>query len=313
MSTPPPQSNDPFGTPDAEQVARNEAQRRAREEQAARDYAEYMRQQQAAQHGAAPQGPAQQQWGQQQWSSQNWQGQNQPGYPAYPGQPGYSPYPGYGYQVQPKAPGTATAAMIFGILSFVLFPPLGIVALILAISARRKIKRTGSQGKGPATAGLILGSLSTAFTVIGLGALIVAVSLVMPANVNVSEPKTIDTRRADIGHCLGVLPETNNDLQYSLVPCDDPHAAEIINIRSYYEYPTTDAQVRDEVLQCVNSSYPVPTELNRLGKENFDALAVLPTAEEWDSAAAADMHCLVTPKTGKLKGSLVEGTAELVP
>lgn len=322
MSTPPPPSNDPFGTPDPEQIARNEAQRRAREEQAARDYAEYARQQQAAQHGAFPQDPSQQQWGQQQWSSQGWQGQNQPpgspypnqpAYPTYPGQPAYPAHAGYGYPTQPPAPGTATAALIFGIISFVILPPLGIVALILGIRANKKIKRTGSAGKGPAIAGTVMGSISTAITVFAIVAIIIIVNIAKPVSVNVAEAKLIDTRRAQIGHCLEVLPETQDDLQYALVPCDEPHVAEIVNIRSSYVYPETETTTNAEVLRCVERSYGVMSSLRPMGMENFDAFGVLPTYQEWDTDLIADMHCLVTPKTGKLKGSITDGTAELVP
>ena len=92
-----------------------------------------------------------------------------PGYGQQPGhlpQPGYGPPPGYPAQAygQPAwGPGwprpTNTMAILAIVLAFV-FAPAG---LVLGIVARRQIRETGEEGDGLALAGIIIGSIATAF------------------------------------------------------------------------------------------------------------------------------------------------------
>jgi len=60
----------------------------------------------------------------------------------------------------PKSNGMAIAAMVCGIVGCIT-PGVGIVAIILAIVAKKQIVRTGEGGSGMATAGLVLGIIST--------------------------------------------------------------------------------------------------------------------------------------------------------
>ena len=90
---------------------------------------------------------------------------------AYPpgaaGQPGYGPGPypqppygyGYGYPVQP---GTNTMAILALVFAFIFAP----VAIVLGAMARKQIRRTGEQGWGLATAGLVCGIVFTVLSVI---------------------------------------------------------------------------------------------------------------------------------------------------
>lgn len=293
MSTP--DNPNPFATPDPQQLARN-----IEEQQRQQQYSE--QQQYAAQ---------------QQWTSQHWQGQNQPTYP--PGyQPQYlyqQPQPGqhpYVYQQQPPAPGTATAALVTGIVSvFAWF--LGIVAVITGILALRKIKRTGASGRGLALSGLIIGISTTTLTVAAVVGFIFLAVAVQPASVHVTEPQTIATHKAVTGHCLDVLPETASDLEYSLVPCADVHSAEIIQTRWMSSYPVTAADEFKLAERCYASSVAQRT-IEELGADNFELFFVLPKKSDWEEGLSSDdFHCLVTPTSGSLRGSLTDGTATLEP
>ena len=86
----------------------------------------------------------------------------QPSYdqPAY-GQPapGYGPPPGYAAQ---WARPTNTMAILALVMAFV-FAPAGIV---LGVLARKQIRQSGEQGDGLALAGIIIGSIATAFFVL---------------------------------------------------------------------------------------------------------------------------------------------------
>jgi hypothetical protein len=71
----------------------------------------------------------------------------------------------------------AIAALVCGIVQFC-FPPACFVAIVVGHKARRQIRRTGEDGYGLATAGLILGYCS-----LTLGLLALVIGLVMNAPV----------------------------------------------------------------------------------------------------------------------------------
>jgi len=84
-------------------------------------------------------------------------GPEQPGYgQPYGGQPGYGQagYPtqyagGYGYPVAPQTEGTATAALVIAIVGFFICAPVGgIVALIMANNAEKRIQASGGRLTG---------------------------------------------------------------------------------------------------------------------------------------------------------------------
>ncbi len=102
-------------------------------------------------------------------------GQQPPPPPPPPaGQP--EPAPAWGQQVPPPAPAQgdnqkAMWAMILGIISLVCCGLLtGIPAIILSTQAKREIALSGGlqSGAGMATAGLVLGIIGTAFSVLFL-------------------------------------------------------------------------------------------------------------------------------------------------
>ena len=89
-----------------------------------------------------------------------------PGF-VFPGTENLDPaeiFSGPGYTApRPRTDSGATAAMVWGLFSLV--PVVGIVAIILGISALRRLRRSYDAGEGMAWLGLILGS---AFTIIWL-------------------------------------------------------------------------------------------------------------------------------------------------
>jgi len=100
----------------------------------------------------------------------------QPGY----GQPGYG-QPGYGYPAAPQTEGTATAALVIAIVGFVtcLWPVAGIVALILANSATKRIEESGGRLSGLEQArwARIIGIVELALTAVGVVLLIILIAI----------------------------------------------------------------------------------------------------------------------------------------
>jgi hypothetical protein len=68
---------------------------------------------------------------------------------------------------QPPTNGLAVASLVFGIISWFMCPLVGgIVAIITGHVARSQIRRTGESGSGMAMAGLVLGYIHIAVTVV---------------------------------------------------------------------------------------------------------------------------------------------------
>lgn len=332
MSTPNP---DPFATPDAQQIARNEAERLQREQQAAeqraayarqqqQDYAQYQAAQRAAQYGApgaGGPGPGEPGAGgpgagaggpaQQQWASQQWQGQNP--YAQGPYGP-YSPHPGmppqYQANAESKSVGTAMGALILGIISLFI-APIGLVAVVLGMLALRTIKRTGAQGKGMAVTGTILGALTTVATIIGAVLMVMVFQAATPASLNVAKPTTVPTNKAQVGHCIDVIPQSSPNLKYTLVSCDEPHAAELFETQRAYREP--DGHPDTSVIRnCIARTSDLRDRIEELGDENIELFAVTPVLQDVSPFADEYVHCFVKPAEGKFVGSFWNDDLEIV-
>lgn len=79
--------------------------------------------------------------------------------PPQPGPYGYAPY---GYPYPPPRQPTNTLAILALVFAFVCAP----AAIVMGVIARRQIRRTGEQGQGMATAGLVMGIVFTVLSVI---------------------------------------------------------------------------------------------------------------------------------------------------
>ncbi len=328
-----PSQSNPFATPDSQQIAENEA---IRQQQEQADRAAY--EQNQAQWAAYYQ---QQQQQQAQWASQQWQGQvgsgqqtpyyqgaHQPG-TQQPGAQQHSPYAQQSPYAQPSpyasyqapqrgvTPPIAITSMVLGIISIILFQPLGIVAIILGIVGLRAIKRDNTKGRGFAVTGIITGSVGTALLAAIITGIVVLVSTTSPVDVNVTEHKTISAHRAKAGHCLETEPvPRDGKLEYSLVPCSEPHAVEIFSTPDTYHvpgYPVSSGGTKEVAARCLNRSAGTVAQLEEHGLENFKIFAAIPSEEDWSLADDRSVHCLVTPASGKMQGSLYARDLELVP
>jgi len=131
--------------------------------------------QQPGDYGQQPGGYGQQPGG----YGQQGGGYGQPGgypQPGYQGMPTWTGGPGY---ASARTNGLAVAALVCGVAQIVFLGPLvGIPAIILGHVARSRIRQTGEQGAGMALAGLILGYIGLALTVIFVIILIAVASSV---------------------------------------------------------------------------------------------------------------------------------------
>jgi hypothetical protein len=103
-------------------------------------------------------GPQQPQWQQPQWGQQ----------------------PPYQYQPGPQTPGSATAALVLGICGLLVCAPIcGPLAIVYGNKARREIDASGGRltGRGLGTAGLVMGWIATALTLLGVVAILIAIAV----------------------------------------------------------------------------------------------------------------------------------------
>lgn len=127
---------------------------------------------------SVPEQPPQYPYGQDQYGQQPY-GQQPGGYPAPP-PPQYGSYPGY--PTGPAAPqnGLGIAALVVAIVALLFFWSViggvigGIVAIILGVLARGRVKRGEATNGGVAMAGIVLGALAV---VVGLASIAIYVAL----------------------------------------------------------------------------------------------------------------------------------------
>jgi hypothetical protein len=194
--------------------------------------------------------------------------------------------------------GFAITSLILGILPVFA----GILGIVFGLIARHRIKRSGQQGKGLATAGVILGSL-------WLVGIIVAVA------VSVADQPTRDTAgvltsggdvpadRLQLHDCLTELPE-GVVRTVGVVPCDQPHLGEVYDV---FELPTGAFPGRAQVIR-LSEGHCVKTLAAYLGlragvDDGYAVRYLHPTASSW-ALGDHDSTCILTdPNRELLTGS----------
>lgn len=97
--------------------------------------------------------------------------------PPTPPGPGMTPPPPPIGGPSSRTNGTATAALVCGILSPICFGIFtGIPAIFLGIAGKKKAEQLGGEGRGQATAGLVLGIIGTILSIIGIIIFIISIA-----------------------------------------------------------------------------------------------------------------------------------------
>lgn len=136
----------------------------------------------------------------------------------------YDPDVYYAPGWQPPAPRTeplAVAAVATGLL-------LGPVGVGVGAAALARIRRDGTRGVGLAWAGIALGVAVTLTAVAVLVALFVGKAATAPLPTDVSEPRSAHARQLVLGNCLAELPDDGEVATVRVVPCADPHEAQVV-------------------------------------------------------------------------------------
>lgn len=136
----------------------------------------------------------------------------------------YDPDVYYAPGWQPAAPRTdplAVVALPTGLL-------LGPVGIAFGAAALARIRRHGTRGVGLAWTGIALGVASTLTALAVVVALLVGDAATEPVTADLGAPRTAHARQLVLGSCLAELPDDGPVASVTVVPCTDPHQAQVV-------------------------------------------------------------------------------------
>ncbi|UJP40842.1 DUF4190 domain-containing protein [Cellulomonas palmilytica] len=151
----------------------------------------------------------------------------------------------------------AVAALVVSLL-FWLWPTFGLLAVAFGITALRAVRANGTRGRGLAVAGIAVGAVGT-LVVLALGVgIAVAFERDRTIPTDVTEPVTTTVDRLGGGHCIRDLPADGPVSEVVVVPCSDPHEAEVrarVTVQGGSAWPGQ--QVVDELVEraCLDDEH----------------------------------------------------------
>lgn len=122
---------------------------------------------------------------------------------------------------------------------------------------------------------------------------------------DVDSARSAHARQLVTGSCLGELPASGEVDVVRVVPCAEPHAAQVITEYAFADgiaWPGQEAADARVAASCALSQ----TERDA----GVHALTWAPTRESWSRGDRLGL-CLATSDAGDLTGSLLDGTATL--
>lgn len=144
---------------------------------------------------------------------------------SHPASPhGYDPDVYYAPGWQPAAPRIEPLAVV-SLPTGLLLGPVGVG---IGAAALARIRRDGTRGTGLAWAGIALGVAVTLTAIAVVVALFVGRAATAPLPADVSEPRSAHARQLVLGNCLAELPDDGEVSSVRVVPCADPHEAQVV-------------------------------------------------------------------------------------
>lgn len=182
---------------------------------------------------------------------------------------------------------------------------LGPVAGVLGILALRRIRARGTRGRGLARIGVALGAVGTLVLVgVLLGTALTARTL-RPLAADVTAPLEAHARQLVTGSCLDPLPTGAEVDTVRVVPCRDPHAAQVVTEYAFEDAAVWPGQAAADARVAASCDL-TPAERDA----GVRAVAWAPTEESWGHGDRLGL-CLATTDAGRLIGSFLDGTVRL--
>lgn len=181
----------------------------------------------------------------------------------------------------------------------------GPVALVLAVLALRRIARRGTRGKGMAIAGAVLGAVTT----LALASTVVLVVLTglatRPLPADVDSARDAHAQQLVTGNCLDPLPADGQVDTVRVVPCTDPHAAQVVTTYEFADdslWPGQQVADSRVARSCVLDQAEVDAGVT--------AVTWAPTQQSWARGDRAGL-CLAVVEGGGVTGSFLDDTATI--
>jgi hypothetical protein len=215
-----------------------------------------------------------------------------------------TPHHGYDENVyyapgwQPDAPRTeplAVAALPTGLL-------LGPVGVGVGAAALARIRRHGTRGVGLAWAGIALGVAGTLAVLAVLLARVVGDAATEPLPSDVSAPQTAHARQLVLGTCLAELPDDGEVAAVRVVPCADPHEAQVV---ARTDFPVDAAWPGQDAADARVSRVCTPAVLSAdVDPAGIELVVWSPTADSWAEGDRTGLCVASTPVLAE--GSLID-------
>ncbi|PFG40174.1 hypothetical protein ATJ97_2695 [Georgenia soli] len=177
----------------------------------------------------------------------------------------------------------SVAALVTGVL------PTGPVAAALGVLGVRRTGRGRRPGRALAVTGLVLG---LAWTGVGVAA---GVSLLQGPGVDgdVPDPRGMASAHLRVGNCVRNLPAHGEVGRVSLVPCAEPHTAQVVHVGALERTPERPEDAQDEGRElCEEAAAATDTR-----GETVDVVTLVPTSGtapvvcllEWPTPVSTDL------------------------
>lgn len=207
--------------------------------------------------------------------------------------------PGWQPPAPPHEP-TAIAALVTGLLA------LGPAAVALGVAGLVRTRRAGTRGRGMAVAGVALGAFWT-LALVGVGvAVAMTVAQQRPLAADVDAPRDAHVQQLVTGSCLAELPADGPVERVRVVPCAQPHAAQVVSTFQFSPAAVWGGQ--DAADSRVAQGCTLTDEERAAG---VTLVTWAPTEAGWRRGDRTGL-CLAVPPA-PVTGSFTDGTATPAP
>ena len=194
--------------------------------------------------------------------------------------------------------GFAIASLIFGILGGILF------AVIFGIVALTQIRRRNQTGKGMAVAGLVLSGV----WVLICGGVAVVAAMSTPdrsSEGTLTEEGSVSSRALKLGDCLKKVPSEGVVLNVNVMPCTQPHAAEVYAVLTLTgsTYPGEAAIIKEAEDGCIAKVEEALTQDAR-DDESAEIFYIYPESATAWQRGDHEVSCIVGSETKQFTGTM---------
>ena len=176
---------------------------------------------------------------------------------------------------------------------------------MLGIVALRRTAARNTRGHGLAIAGTVLGILGTVALVAAVTVVVLTALATRPLPPDVGEPRNARAQQLVTGSCVEALPPDGPVGSVRVVPCADPHEAQVITQFSFAAdavWPGQQAADARVARACVLDQSEITAGVR--------TVTWSPTERSWADGDRVGL-CLAVVDGGGVTGSFLDGTADL--